>query len=90
MPTMNWYDKILEHYCETCPTCGEPMHLWSKPINVQFYRCTVCEDEFWPEWIEGYKAGLTRAAQLQLETESGGVQVDAQDIERTTENATGK
>ena len=31
-----------------------------------------------------------RAAQLQLETESGGVQVDEQDTERTTEIKNGK
>ena len=33
---------------------------------------------------------LRRDAQLQLETESGGVQVDEQDTERTTEIKNGK
>ena len=37
-----------------------------------------------------HKIGITiRDAQLQLETESGGVQIDAQDNERTTEIVNG-
>ena len=53
--------------------------------NVAFSpKCDHCKIELSRDPFQ------TRAAQLQLETESGGVQNDQQDIERTTEIKNGK
>ena len=59
--TLTWHTNMIDNNVAACPDCGEALHLYNRPINVKFYKCSACDAEFSTEYMRGYWDGKTRA-----------------------------
>jgi ssDNA-binding Zn-finger/Zn-ribbon topoisomerase 1 len=61
------FTELVEPNVAECPSCGGRLTLYRRPVNVEFLECAACQDEFTPDYIAGFSAGITRAAQLHVQ-----------------------